>query len=234
MPGSANSWEQAYENRSWSKLRSARIISSPATTPTIRFTSRTREQWITAQFDDQSLYENAVIRDHNGKPESGFQNVGRKLNPTLSLPVVKNRMEDHYVQPACRLTPGLSDCDATGEIYDDYTPSHITTQEEDLAARLERMSYIRDQYHLVIGSEGGNDFAASDIAYAHGIELKTFAWMDEDMKKNRDSDYYIGKYYNPNGGAAEHFSKRIPVKDQYHTIFVDPKYDTPSFQARLQ
>ena len=36
------------------------------------------------------------------------------------------------------------DCDATGEIYDDYTPSHITTQEEDLAARLERMSYIRD------------------------------------------------------------------------------------------
>lgn len=77
------------------------------------------------------------------------------------------------------------DCDATGEIYDDYTPSHITTQEEDLAARLERMSYIRDQYHLVIGSEGGNDFAASDIAYAHGIELKTFAWMDEDMKRIR-------------------------------------------------
>ena len=71
------------------------------------------------------------------------------------------------------------DCDATGEIYDDYTPSHITTQEEDLAARLERMSYIRDQYHLVIGSEGGNDFAASDIAYAHGIEM----WIRDSLRR---------------------------------------------------
>lgn len=122
------------------------------------------------------------------------------------------------------------DCDATGEIYDDYTPSHITTQEEDLAARLERMSYIRDQYGHVVGSEGGNDFAAADIAYAHGIELKSFSWMDDDMKKNKDSEYYIGKYYNPAGGVAEHFSKRIPVKEQYYAVFADPKYDIPLFK----
>ena len=122
------------------------------------------------------------------------------------------------------------DCDATGEIYDDYSPSHPATQEEDLAARLERMAYIRDQYRFVVGSEGGNDFAASTIAFAHGIELKTFSWMDDDMKKNRDSEYYIGKYYNPAGGVAEHFSKRIPVKDKYYTLFVDPRYDIPLYK----
>ena len=83
---------------------------------------------------------------------------------------------------------------------------------------------------LVIGSEGGNDFSASTIAYAHGIELKTFSWMDEDMNSNKDSKYYIGKYYSPDGGVAEHFSKRIPIKDQYYTIFADPKYDVPLFK----
>ena len=54
---------------------------------------------------------------------------------------------------------------------------------------------------MVIGSEGGNDFAASTIAYAHGIELKSFSWMDEDMKSNKDSEFYIGNYYNPSGGV---------------------------------
>ena len=72
------------------------------------------------------------------------------------------------------------------------------------------MAYIRDQYHMVIGSEGGNDFAASTIAYAHGIELKSFSWMDEDMKSNKDSEFYIGNYYYPSGGVAAHFSKVIP------------------------
>ena len=50
------------------------------------------------------------------------------------------------------------------------------------------------------------------------------------MKSNKDSQYYIGKYYNPAGGAAEHFAKRIPVKEQYFSVFIDPKYDIPLFK----
>lgn len=37
------------------------------------------------------------------------------------------------------------DCDATGEIYDDYSAKHITTQEQDLKARLQRMDYIAQE-----------------------------------------------------------------------------------------
>ena len=37
------------------------------------------------------------------------------------------------------------DCDATGEIYDDYSAKHITTQEQDLKARLQRMDYISQE-----------------------------------------------------------------------------------------
>lgn len=45
------------------------------------------------------------------------------------------------------------DCDATGEIFDDYTPSRITNQQQDLEARLKRMAWIRDSFNLVVGSE---------------------------------------------------------------------------------
>lgn len=188
-----------------------------------------KEQWNTAAFPDTTLYEEATVLLQNGEKAAGFQNVGRKLNPVLSMPSVQQRMEE-IKQTNIPFNSWFIDCDATGEVYDDYSPEHMTTQQEDIKARLERMALIRDEYGRVIGSEGGNDFAASTIAFAHGIELKTFSWMDEDMKSNKDSEYYIGKYYNPTGGVAEHFAKRIPVKQEYYSIFVDPRYDVPLYK----
>ena len=224
-----NSWEQAYAKPELveSAADLGYLIASYDSYHSIHEPGK--EQWITARFEDQTLYENAAVTDKNGEKESGFQGVGRKLNPVLSIPAVKSRMEE-IMSNNLPFNSWFIDCDATGEIYDDYTPEHMTTQEQDLAARLERMSLIRDQYDFVIGSEGGNDFAASVIAFAHGIELPTFAWMDEDMKSNKDSEYYIGRYYNPSGGVAEHFSKRIPVKQQYRAVFLDPQYDIPLFK----
>lgn len=186
------------------------------------------EQWITASFQDTLLYENAVIEDKNGEKITGFQDVGRKLNPTLSIPAVEQRLQS-IKDNGVEFNSWFIDCDATGEIYDDYTPEHLTTQQEDRKARLERMSLIRDN-GKVIGSEGGSDFAASTIAFAHGIELQSFSWMDEDMKSNKDSEYYIGKYYNPKGGAAERFTKQVPVKEQYGQIFLNPRYDVPLYK----
>ncbi|NBH33469.1 molecular chaperone GroEL [Clostridiaceae bacterium] len=224
-----NSWEQAY--------RKPELVSQAANIDYLIASYDSyhsihepgKEQWITACFDDIKLYENATIMNKNGTKESGFQGVGRKLNATLSMPSVNARMSK-IMENHLPFNSWFIDCDSTGEIYDDYTTEHKTTQEQDLFARLERMSYIRDQYQMVIGSEGGNDFAASTIAFAHGIELHSFAWMDEDMKSNKDSAYYIGNYYNPAGGVAEHFAKRIPIKEEYFSVFVDPKYDIPLFK----
>ena len=187
------------------------------------------EQWITAAFADTTLYDNASVTKPNGEKYAGFQNVGRKLNPTLSLPAVKTRMQTVLGTPA-EFNSWFIDCDATGEVYDDYSSGHMTTQQQDLQARLERMAYIRDTYRMVIGSEGGHDFAASTIAFAHGIELKSFAWMDEDMKTNQQSEYYLGKYYNPGGGVPEHFAKRVPVKEDLYQVFAAPEYDIPLFK----
>lgn len=121
-----------------------------------------KEEWITASFPDSDLYENATIIKRNGTPSQGFQGVGRKLNPTLSLPAVQKRMKT-LMDNKVSFNTWFIDCDATGEIYDDYSPNHTTTKSEDLKARLERMAYIRDEYGMVIGSESGNDFAADTI-----------------------------------------------------------------------
>lgn len=187
------------------------------------------EEWLTAKFDDNSLYEKATIVDKGGKKESGFQNVGRKLNPTLSLTSVKKRVKE-ISSNDIKFNSWFIDCDATGEIYDDYSVENRTTKQEDLKSRLERMAYIRDEMNMVIGSEGGNDFAASTIAFAHGIELETFSWMDEDMSRNKESEYYLGRYFSATGGVPEKFGKTVPIKEKFKTLFLDMSYQVPLFK----
>lgn len=188
-----------------------------------------KEEWNTAAFEDPSLYESATITNKDGKKENGFKGVGRKLNPTLVMPAVRQRV-DQILSTGLPFNAWFVDCDATGEIFDDYSPGHKTTMQQDYEARLERMKYIGSEKHMVVGSEGGNDFAAPVIAFAHGIELPSFSWMDEDMKSNKSSEYYIGKYYSPSGGVPEHFKKQIPVKEKYRHIFLDHAFDVPLYR----
>ncbi|MGL6105477.1 glycoside hydrolase [Romboutsia sp.] len=188
-----------------------------------------KEKWSTAKFEDTTLYENATIENKEGKKLTGFQGEGRKLNPTLSLPSVKERVSS-IVKDGYGFNSWFIDCDATGEIYNDYSKNHTTTMEQDLKARLERMAYIRDKENMVIGSEGGNDFASTTIAFAHGLETPAFSWIDPDMNKNKDSEYYVGRYYSPTGGAPEIFAKQIPLKEKYEKIFIDPAYSLPLFR----
>lgn len=188
-----------------------------------------QEAWHTATFEDASLYDEATIINKEGEYEKGFQGVGRKLNPTLSLEAVASRV-NRLMRSGVNFNTWFVDCDATGEIYDDYAEGRITTKKEDLQARLERMALIRDQYGMVIGSEGGNDFASTTIALAHGIELPSFSWMDEDMKANKESEYYLGRWYSAKGGVPEKFAKQVPVKEEYKKIFLDPVYSIPLFK----
>ncbi|CEH33860.1 glycoside hydrolase [Romboutsia lituseburensis] len=187
------------------------------------------EKWSTATFEDKSLYENATVENKKGKKYEGFQGTGRKLNPTLSLPSVKDRVSK-VMENGYGFNSWFIDCDATGEIYDDYSKNHITTQEQDLKARLERMSYIRDEKNMVIGSEGGNDFASTTVAFAHGLETPAFSWVDPDMNKNKDSKYYVGRYYSKTGGVPEVFAKQVPVKEKYKKVFLDSEYSIPLFR----
>ncbi|PRZ12500.1 glycosyl hydrolase family 101 [Laceyella sediminis] len=185
--------------------------------------------WNTASFKDPILYERATITDVNGQKVKGFLGRGRKLNPTLSLPAVNQRVRD-ILKNGIAFNSWFVDCDATGEIYDDYTPEHLTTQAQDLQARLKRMNVIATRYRMVVGSEGGNDFASRVIAFAHGIETPVIAWSDKDMRQHKQSPYYIGAYWSQQGGTPDRFGKPVPIKERYQHIYLDPVYSIPLYK----
>lgn len=188
-----------------------------------------KEKWETAKFKDTSLYENATVTNKEGNKIEGFQGEGRKLNPTLAMPSVEERVTS-ILKTGLAFNSWFLDTDGTGEIFDDYSPEHITTEKEDIQARIKRMEYLQKEWGMVVGTEGGNDFANKTIAFAHGIETPAFSWMDKDMSTNKESEYYVGRYYSSNGGAPELFSKQIPVKDTYKQLFLDSTYTIPLYK----
>lgn len=187
------------------------------------------EQWITAKFEDNTLYENATVENEKGEKIKGFQNVGRKLNPTLAMPSVKNRVSK-ILDTGIKFNSWFLDTDGTGEVYDDYSKNHITTEEQDINARIERIRYLQNEYDMIVGTEGGNDFISSEVAFAHGIETPTFTWRDEDMNSNKESEYYVGRYYSKNNGVPEVFSKQVPLKEKLKQLFISPKYSIPLYK----
>lgn len=187
-----------------------------------------QEQWITAKFEDETLFENATVTNKNGKKIEGFNGVVRKLNSTLAMPSVKNRV-NKILDTGIDFNSWFLDTDGTGEVYDDYSKEHITTEKQDIEARIERIKYLSDEKDMVVGTEGGNDFINPYVAFSHGIELNPFAWMDPDMK-NKESEYYVGAYYSLTGGVAKMFSKQIPLKDYLREIFLSSKYSIPLYK----
>ncbi|MCM3146377.1 glycoside hydrolase [Brevibacillus sp. MER 51] len=185
--------------------------------------------WNTAIFKDKSLYENATISKKNGEKKAGFLQQGRLLNPTLSLPSVKQRMDD-IMSNDVAFNSWFIDVDAAGDFNDDYSPQHTTTEAEDMKAKLARMDYIRDEKKLVIGSETGNDFASRSIAFAHGIETPVIKWADSDMRKNKQSPYYVGGYWSPAGEIPERYAKQVPIKEEYRHVYIDPAYSLPLYK----
>ncbi|MGE7022222.1 glycoside hydrolase [Solibacillus cecembensis] len=188
-----------------------------------------KEKWETAKFNDTSLYENATVTNKDGNKIEGFQGEGRKLNPTLAMPSVEERVTS-ILNTGVAFNSWFLDTDGTGEIFDDYSPEHITTEKQDIQARIKRMEYLQKEWNMVVGTEGGNDFANKTIAFAHGIETPSFSWMDKDMGKNKESEYYVGRYYSSNGGVPELFSKQIPIKDKYKKLFLDSNYTIPLYK----
>ena len=119
------------------------------------------------------------------------------------------------------------DCDAYGEVYDDYSPLHRASQADDVRARNDRLAWIRDTFGLVVGSEGGSSYAAGVIHVAEGMFGPVFGWGDPDMR-DRDSDYYLGQYYPPDGPKV--FVKQVPMKEQYQYLYYDPRFRLPLYE----
>ena len=154
-----------------------------------------KNTWETAQFD-LSLYESGAIVNADGSKNRGFKRKGYHLSPLVAQPYVEDRVNGILEQMPTDFNAWFVDCDAYGELFDDYSPSHPATQLDDMNARLARMAWIRDTHNIVIGSEGGSAYAAGTIHFAHGMMSPVIGWSDPDMK-DKTSPYYIGGYWPP-------------------------------------
>lgn len=184
--------------------------------------------WNTASFPNEKLYEQATVTKKNGEKVAGFLGKGRKLNPTQIFPDVEERFIG-IMQNKIPFNSWFLDTDAAGEIYNDYSPDHQTTQSEDVAGRLKRMDYF-NKNGLVVGSEGGNDFASKEMVFSHGIETPVIMWSDPDMRENKESEYYVGSYAALDGGIPTKYKKTVPIKDEYKAIYTDPAYSLPLYK----
>jgi len=184
----------------------------------------TDETWPTAQFD-QHLYDTGLIIRRDGTALSGFKGVGGKLSPLAARPYVEKRVRRHMQNVPYSYY--FVDCDAYGELYDDYSPRHRAGQADDARARADRMRWIGETFKVPVGSEGGCHLFAEVICVSEGIFGPLFGWGDPDMK-NRDSEYFLGRYYPPDG--PEIFVKQVPMKEQYQFFCYDPRFRLPLYE----
>jgi hypothetical protein len=185
--------------------------------------------WRTNWFPDSSLYNNATITNSSGKKPGGFLGRGRQLNPTLAFAMVKQRVAN-ILSDHIGYNSWFVDCDAFGEVFEDYTPQHPTTQQQDAEARKSRMEYIGKDVKMVVGSEQGNDYTSCSLAFAQGMEMPVFKWVDPDFRDNKDSPYYLGGYYIPSGCIPPIYLQAVPLKPLYKHVYIDPAYSLPLFR----
>ena len=185
-----------------------------------------KDTWETAQFD-LSLYKSGAIVNADGTKSRGFKKKGYHLSPLVAQPYVENRVNSIVDQMPSDFNTWFIDCDAYGELYDDYSATHPATQLDDMNARLARISWIRDTHNMVVGSEGGAAYAAATLHFAHGMTLPVIGWGDPDMK-SKTSPYYVGGYWPPEGPAIH--IKQVPLKPNYLYHYYDPRFRLPLYQ----
>ena len=185
-----------------------------------------KDTWETAQFD-LSLYETGAIVNADGTKSRGFKKKGYHLSPLVAQPYVEDRVNGIVAQMPSDFNTWFIDCDAYGELYDDYSATHPATQLDDMNARLARIAWIRDTHNTVVGSEGGAAYSASTLHFAHGMTVPVIGWGDPDMK-SKTSPYYVGGYWPPEGPAIH--IKQVPLKPNYLYHYYDPRFRLPLYQ----
>ena len=181
--------------------------------------------WDTAQFPP-SLYETGPIVKEDGTKSAGFKKIGYHLSPLAARPYVEQRVNEYMAR--IPFTAVFVDCDAFGQFFDDYSPLHTATQQDDMLARLDRLRWLSEAHGLVVGSEGGSAYAAPVIHFAHGMLTPVIGWGDKDLK-DRDSPYFMGAYWPPDGPGV--FTQQVPLKPSYKKFFYDPRYRLPLYQT---
>ncbi|MCL9783739.1 glycoside hydrolase [Vibrio sp. S4M6] len=182
------------------------------------------DTWLTAQLP-KVMRVSCAIEQANGKSKQGFRGNGYYLNPGCQQSYVKKRIE-HVIQYG-HFNSYFLDVDGTGMANEDYRNG--TSEDTMLASFNRRLMWTAEHEHVVLGSEDGNSLTTSGLAFAHGLETVGFGWQDKDMKSNRKSPYYLGRWFPDN--KPDFFFKSAKVKQPYKTLLFAPQYRVPLYQA---
>jgi hypothetical protein len=185
----------------------------------------TDASWPTAQFDEE-LFDRGKILRQDGTPRGGFKGTGAKLSPLAARPYVEQRVRRNMAHVPYSYY--FVDCDAYGEVYDDYSPLHPAGQADDAAARIDRMRWIGETFNVPIGSEGGCHLFTGVIHVSEGIFGALFGWGDPDLR-DKNSEYFLGAYYPFDGPRI--FTQQVPIKDKYEFLYYDPRFRLPLYET---
>ncbi len=105
------------------------------------------DTWETAQFD-RELYETGGIIRADGSHKRGFKQKGYNLSPIAARPHVERRVNGIVDLMRRPYNSWFVDCDAYGELFDDYSPLHPATQLDDMRERLRRSRGIGRWFSL--------------------------------------------------------------------------------------
>ncbi|MFA0496244.1 glycoside hydrolase [Vibrio sp. 10N.222.54.B11] len=193
--------------------------------------AKLNDNWLTAQLPEP-MRQSCAIELADGSLKKGFRGNGFYLNPNCHLEYVKQRAQD--IMRFGNFNSLFLDVDATAMAREDYRVSidsnGNTNDESDmLSAFNNRMKWLSEQPSLVLGSEDGNSLTTKGIAFAHGLETVGFGWTDKDMKENRQSPYYLGRWYPDH--KPDFFFKPAEVKEPYKSLLFSPQYRIPLYQA---
>ncbi len=56
-----------------------------------------------------------------------------------------------------------------------------------------------------------------------------FGWMDPDLRKNRESEYFLGRAWPPDAPAIN--VKQVPLKPRFRKYYYDPRFRLPLYQT---
>lgn len=116
------------------------------------------------------------------------------------------------------------DCDAFGDLSDDYDPRHPMTPSVDRKNRTYRMGYLSREAHLVTGSESAAAWSLSSLHFTHGphtIQSRALWPILSDRQRFGGWRPY---------GRPDIFFRSIATPTALRPLF-DPAYRIPLYQA---
>jgi hypothetical protein len=185
------------------------------------------ETWETSQFD-RAAYDNGRVLNADGSGHPGFKGRGFHFAPQAAWPYLRGRVNS--ITQRVPYSAYFIDCDATAECFDDYSPQHPATRNDDVRLRRQRLGWLDESHHLVVGSEGGSVLFADVIAFGHGIQTPYLGHLDPAFK-DQDSPHFLGKYWPPDQPAVSF--KPTTVPPALRVPYFDPTVRIPLYRAAL-